>query len=297
MRMPLVFLDGPWKMAMGLRALEPAEWLWIDQDYATETAERRSLMATKPELVLACLPGAEAACRELLDTVLAWLERHAPEHVRRDGELWHLPATGETIAPDEPAPLVRLGSLVQEDFCLLSAGADGRYHLVAGNLCFPLHWNLPQKLGQPMAMIHQPVPGFDQRLEVPVDRFFSNLEPERPVWRANWGLTSKYGLHLPDRSDRLSDLAADEVGERLYLRVERQTLRRLPLSRHVVFGIRSMRCRLDEFLAQPPVLRAMALRIREMPEAMLGYKGLLAIREPVLAWLDEAVRRGKQAAA
>ena len=38
MQLPLVFLDGPWKLAMGLNALDPADWLWRDEHFGAETA-------------------------------------------------------------------------------------------------------------------------------------------------------------------------------------------------------------------------------------------------------------------
>jgi hypothetical protein len=132
MELPLVFMDGPWRLSMGLRALEPGQWLWLDQHHAAETAERRRLMALRGDEVLAMLPGTEPACRELLAMVVDDLAaHHGLEH--RDMR-------------DSAEPLVVLGGLVQEDFCLLTRAADGQYVLRAGVLCFPMHWRLRDKL-------------------------------------------------------------------------------------------------------------------------------------------------------
>ena len=93
---------------------------------------------------------------------------------------------------------------------------------------------------------------------------------------------------IRSRASRSADLTAENAGEQLWLRVERQTLRRLPQSRAVVFTIRTLVRRLDEVAADPGVAGAMAERLREMEPGMAGYKGMPALREPLLAWLDAA---------
>jgi hypothetical protein len=264
MQLPLVFMDGPWKLAMGLNALDPADWLWRDARFALETATRRSLLAERPDEVLAMLPTAEPAVRELVAMVAAHLGEPAPE-------------TG--LLPD-------LALMAQEDFCVMQAQADGHHALSAALLCAPAHWRLAEKLGRPFAEIHAPVPGFDARLGGPADRFLRNLAVERPVWRANWSVVETPVLFHPQPRERLPDLTAENAGHKLWLRVERQTLRRLPASLAVVFTIRTLVRRLDEVVADAGVARAMAARIREMEPGMAGYKGMRWLEEPLLGWLD-----------
>lgn len=273
MQLPMVFLDGPWRMAMGLRPLAPADWLWRDDQADTELALRRRLIAESAAEVIACRPGMEPACGELLAMV--------EDHLARDHGLAVTPsgAIGE-------AALARLGRLVQEDFCLLAAADDGAYRLRAGVLCFPSHWTLRGKLDLPLAAIHDPVPGFAQKLAAPADRFMTALEPERPVWRANWSLVEHADLPAPEKRKPVPGLTSANAGERLWLRVERQTLRRLPASRAIVFTIRSFVRALGEVARAPGVAAAIAARLREMPPGMAGYKGLPLIGEAVLPWLD-----------
>lgn len=280
MQLPLVFMDGPWRLSMGLRALEPGQWLWVDAHHAAETAERRRLLSEKRQEVTAMPPGTEPACRELLGMVLDDLALH---HGMR-------PA-----GTDDDEPLAVLGGLVQEDFCLLLPAADGRHVLRAGVLCFPLHWRLRDKLGLPLRAIHAPVPGFSDKLGDPAERFMAALPPGRPVWRANWTFTEKPDLHQPGRRtvDPLLDSA--NAGQRLWLRIERQTLRRLPRSRAVAFGIRSLVRPLAEIAAEPGVAAALAARLREMEPGMAGYKGIPPMRQPLLRWLD-AVAAGARPA-
>jgi Haem-dependent oxidative N-demethylase, alpha subunit-like len=159
-------------------------------------------------------------------------------------------------------------------------------------LCFPAHWRLADKLGRPLEAIHGPVSGFGERLAAPVDRFFARIQVERPVWRVNWSLVDTPTLFLPpEHRGHPKPVSAERAGEQLWLRVERQTLRRLPLSGDVVFGIHTHVDPLGDAVDSAEAARALAARIREMPEPMARYKSILPIREPLLAWLDGCTQR------
>jgi dimethylamine monooxygenase subunit A len=216
------------------------------------------------------------------------LPERFPEHYRRhDGRIENR-ITGErfALAAFDDAPLELAGRLVQEDLCLMQRGEAG-YRLVAAVLCFPAHWRLADKLGRPLEAIHGPVPGFGERLAAPVDRFFASIQVARPVWRVNWSLVDQPTLFLPpEHRGHPQPINAERAGEQLWLRVERQTLRRLPRSGDVVFGIHTCVDPLADAIDSAEAARALAARIREMPEPMARYKSILPIRAPLLAWLD-----------
>ena len=153
---------------------------------------------------------------------------------RVSGDRW-------TVEGDVPDPLDIAGRLVQEDLCILQE-VEGELRLTAGVLCFPNRWRLSDKLGRPMMAIHEPVPSYAERLGKPVDRFIGMLAPERPVWRLNWSLTDDPALFQPvghGRRDTDPDITPENAGPRIFLRVERQTLRRLPRTGAVLFTIRT----------------------------------------------------------
>lgn len=135
--------------------------------------------------------------------------------------------------------LTELGLLVAEDFCLLLPDpVSGEYRLVAAVLCFPSRWLLSEKLGQPLTVIHDPVPDYDDELARRVNRVFTTLRVERPLVRVNWLVHTVPELHLPmGHSDKL--VASFSPEGPFYLRTERQTLVRLPKSGAVVFGIKT----------------------------------------------------------
>jgi dimethylamine monooxygenase subunit A len=287
------FVTGPYRLSMGLRALGPAEWIERDEGIVAELALRRRLLAERRAEVLASLPESAAAEAELLELLIDHLVRVFPRHYRRrNGDVTHH-ATGETfrLADFARCPLELAGRLVQEDFCVMQAGPEG-LRLTGAVLCFPSRWRLADKLGRPLVAIHDPVPGFAEQLGPPAERMLERLEVERPVWRVNWSLVDTPELFLPPEHRRTRpQVRPDEVGESLWLRVERQTLRRLPRSQAVVFTIRTYVEPLAEVLDTPDLAATLAARLREMPDAMAGYKNILPIRTELLAWLERRAAR------
>jgi dimethylamine monooxygenase subunit A len=286
------FRNGPWRLAMGIKALDPAEWIEIDERLIEQLAVRRRLLRERRAEVVAALPESSPGQGELLELLLDHLPERFPEHYRRSAGRIENRATGEHFEIDAwndagaGAPLELAGRLVQEDLCLMQR-SDAGYRLVAAVLCFPAHWRLADKLGRPLEAIHAPVPDFGERLAAPVDRFFVNIQVERPVWRLNWSLVDTPELFLPpEHRGHPRPIAAERMGEELWLRVERQTLRRLPRSGDVVFGIHTHVEPLAAAIDSTDAAQALAARVREMPEPMARYKSIWPIRAPLLAWLD-----------
>jgi hypothetical protein len=291
------FLDGPYRLAMGLHALAPGDWLETGADAAHQMAERRRLLAERPAEVLAALPESVPCQHELYALVQKHLPERFPDRWQRAGAALVNQVTGDRFPCDPAEPLAALGRMVQEDFCLMQASPAG-YRLTGAILCFPAHWRLADKLGRPLDAIHEPVPGFDLRLARPVDRFFASLQVERPVWRVNWSLVDTPELFRPpEHRVRPKNIDAARAGDQLWLRVERQTLRRLPGCGAVVFSIRTYLEPLADVADDPAAAQALAARVREMPADMAAYKGIAAIREPLLAWLERRAAEGRPAEA
>lgn len=286
----LPFEAGPYRMAMGLLACDPDEQIAIDLLYLQEMALRRDLLVDQRAEVLAALPEAEDACAELLETLVDLLPRRFPTWFagagarlmnRLTGEDWELGRTGL-------AALEIAGRLVQEDLCLLQVN-DGGPVLTAGVLCFPSGWRLVEKLGLPLAQVHAPVPIYPDRLARPVDRLITTLKSGRLVERLNWTVLDSPTLFRPGghfRRERNDNVTAENAGETLFLRVERQTLRQLPRTRAVVFGIRTYVYPLAQIADDPAVAARLASAVRGLPAALSAYKSLRVVVEPLLAFLD-----------
>ncbi len=283
-----LFGGGRYRLAMGLTPLNEAEWLSPGACLPEILAEKRRLLATRTELVLRLLPEASAASVELLQLLAAHLPRHFPSVYRlgKDGQLANK-VSNETWDIDGP-PLHSLdiaGRLVAEDLCLLQA-SDAGYRLIGATLCFPNRWLLEEKIGQPLDFIHAPVPGFAPALERPVAHFFAALKPDRILARVNWGIADDPTRFQPIGRDAEAAINPETVGSALYLRIEYQTLRRLPESQAVLFTIRTEIMPLDQAIAIPADAIDLAGAVRDMSPAMLRYKHLTAVAPALLAWLE-----------
>lgn len=282
------FLDGPHHLAMGLRALDPDDWVERDLTFARQVTEKRRLLEVCPEAVAIACAGSLPAQRETAARLLAHLESRFPEVYTFGPEQIAERTTGQTYAPGafRGRPLELAARLIQEDLCLLEADG-GAYVLTAGMVCFPSRWALADKIGKPLATIHTPVPGYEDRLERAVDRFFASLRPERPVWRLNWSLVETDTLHLPPEA-RTARVEADPetIGDRLFLRVERQTLRRMPETGAILFTIRTYVDPLPGIIDTAEAAQALIARLTDMPDPLARYKNLEDCRPALVTWLE-----------
>jgi hypothetical protein len=245
----LALEPGPPWLGMGTRALDPASWLVADDAREHDLAAKARLLAERHGEVFAALdrPDVLAGSRDVLALVVD--------------------ATG--LEPDHALhPLDAAGRLVQEDLCLLVL-RDGAPHLDAASLCFPSYWRLADKLGRPLAEVHEPVAHYADELAAKVDRFLARLPADRPVWRRNWSIHDDPAYFLPDATPPRSV----DPPEGLWLRSERQTLRRLPTPGTILFTIRTQQVALATLRERPDVARRMAAAIDAWSPELVAYKG------------------------
>lgn len=222
----------------GILPLVHDHWTCVDDAFAAQMAERDRLINASPKLVHALQLGAIPAAAELYSTLLESLstrpgyEINSQQIRRPDGVL---------VPLDPEQPLLTLGRLFQEDFCILEQ--TGAEHVLTGAiLCFPASWTLAQKLGRPMIQIHIPVDSYTPDIARRVQRLFDAIRPEQPLWRANSLIYDDPTLHQP----RLEGVQRPRPVEKTYARSERQCLIRLPISRAVVFAIHTYVVRMTD---------------------------------------------------
>jgi hypothetical protein len=278
----LPYEAGPHRMVLGLTAISEPDWLENDSQTPVQIAERLRLLAERRADILADTPGAEAACAELRAVLAAHLTAQRP---------------GWTAPDHDPAehPLAVICGWAAEDFCLIRPGPEGPV-LIAAILCFPSRWRLAEKIGRPLVAIHKPVPTYAETLGRPVDRFMGSLKPGRLAVRYNWSVMDDATLFQPSGHGRDSldpNITTANAGETLWLRVERQTFRRLEQSAVVVFGIRTHVTPLAAVAAVPGEAERLAAALRAVPEELERYKSLMPFRAALLGYLD---RRTTEAA-
>jgi len=281
----LPFDAGPHRLQMGLMALKPQDWIEIDDTLTAMLVAKRRLLAERHDEVFAALPGTEAAGAEVLNLLAEHLPRRFPTQYPRMDTTIAIAATGDLVGIGTPGvhPLETASRLVPEDLCLMRSTGDS-YVLAAACVCFPSRWRLADKIGRCLAAILPPVPGFADALGRPVERFFDKITTDRPVWRLNWTIHDSPDLFQPAGAKRPPprDLARE-----VFLRVERQTLRRLERSGDVLFTIRTYITPIGEIAKDAETARRLAGAIENLPEDLRAYRSLTQFADALVTWLRE----------
>jgi len=154
---------------------------------------------------------------------------------------------------------------------------EGAWRLTAVSLCSGTFFTAADALGKSLAELHDPVPGFGGRFLPVVERMFNAVQPGVIMQRRNWTVLNSDALHLPRSAPvraLIPQIDPAAAAERLFIRVERQTVRRLPDTGAVLFTIRVWRHPLSALRAFPDRLAAFASAWRGVSEDFRAYKGL-----------------------
>ena len=218
----------------GIQPVPKGEWLLRDDAFAAQMDYREELLKMRRAEVFRATDASLPAQVELLDTVLSEIDYSV------DGDRITRP-DGGIVSLGSDQPIVVAARLIQEDLILME-NLTGEPELTAAVLCFPASWTLDEKFTRGLIGIHGTVDEYDADVAKRVQRMFDAIRPEQPLWRANFMIYADSELHQP----RLEgDSRADPKGDGKFARVERQTLRKLPKTGVVVFGIHTYVVPLD----------------------------------------------------
>jgi hypothetical protein len=288
---PAPFEPGPFRLRMGLSNLDLAHWIQVDEKMPLDLAEKRRLLAERHQDVFAAMPAAEDGAREVLELLVAHLPVAYPDVYEGVGSVFVNNATQETWDLSELPlhPLELAGRLVQEDLCLLGRASDASDYVLTGAcLCFPTRWRLSEKIGRSLDDVHSPVPQYGDQLSSSVKGLFDRIRADRPVMRENWSVLDDPALYQPTGHGRRaysSAVTPESAGETLWLRVERQTLRRLPLTGDVLFTIRVYVRPLGDVAEDPAEAARLASALEGVGDDMRIYKSLPPFIEAAIEWL------------
>jgi dimethylamine monooxygenase subunit A len=252
----------PHDFAIGLKPIDEVYWL---EGGEADAARKTALLAEGAEVW-----GEQAGSRPGQAEVLSLVQK----------------ATGRTADPALP-PLWAAGLLCADDLCLMER-RDGAWRLTAVSLCSGTFFTAVDALGKSLAELHGPVPGFADRFLSVVERMFSAVRPGVIMERRNWTLLNSGDLHLPRSAPMralIPGIAPADAASSLFLRVERQTVRKLPDTGAVLFTIRVWRHPLAALSDDPQKLAAFAEAWRGVSEDFRAYKGLAHYNRLVEAFL------------
>ncbi|KAJ6155546.1 hypothetical protein N7470_006112 [Penicillium chermesinum] len=297
---------------MSLTKLETDWWIELENTYKSRIAQRKALYAKHGKAVLDALPGSELACKELMEMVLQFVCARYPQYfsVVDKRILQNRILETEQDIRSKP-PLEILIDNIPEDFAImLRDDQTGYYFMRAGVICSALGWNVGSKIGKQLHEIHAPIPDYKEKMQFSMDRCVMFLlgrmtlqckaDSMEQVFHEDadgqahpTGLVGSRGrepLYMPPgdphealRLTQDPNLTLDECN----LRVDWQTLRRLPISAGVVFNFKALFTPVSEFRDEPGVPALIAKVLKEGKESLMRYKGTWHVQHVILPKLEE----------
>ncbi|KAL4788641.1 hypothetical protein BJX76DRAFT_344767 [Aspergillus varians] len=277
---------------MSLTKLEPDWWLELENTYRKRIAQRKELFAKHGNSVLGSLPGSELACKELMEMALQFLCARYPQYFSlTDKRILKNRILGTEQDVTSKPPLEIIMDNVPEDFgIMLRDDKTGNYFLRAGVICSAMGWNVASKIGLQLHQIHDPIPDYKEKMQFSMDRFFTKMPVDKPIQRGSWGLEVGQPLYMPpgDPHEKLRTFQDPDLQlEDCHLRVDWQTLRRLPLSGAVVFNFKALFTPVMEFRDEPCIPGLLAKIMKEGKENLIKYKGTWHVEHVVLSKFEE----------
>ena len=142
-----------------------------------------------------------------------------------------------------------------------------------------------------MDAIHAPVPFYKEQLEAPTNNFFDQMPYGEVFSRRNWSIHDDPSLRQdgtkPTRGKTQTNITPDNAGEQLWLRVERQTLRKLEKTGAILFTIRIHLRKLKHIVKFKGIADQLSKALSALPPEMHAYKQTHTFADSVQAYLDE----------
>ncbi|KAI5371386.1 hypothetical protein J4E82_009916 [Alternaria postmessia] len=297
------FRHGPNFVTMGIRKMHWNEWIEMDSNFIpyhdAKVRELEKDVASRVQYV--DNEVTRLACFEVLEELTQYLTHRYPEVFQLQGNILRNTITAEEFqypASNPTEAMVTAAKLVQDDLVVMVLNDDGHYHIDAGAVCLPGFWRLTEKYRMSLDELHieAGVPHYQEKLQKAMNRFFANMTCEKPVIRNNFFIQLDDGLAW---SHRMGDQNSNTVAswatanseglrvEDIHFRSERQSLRRLPKSKALLFTIRTYFEPVTTIAKEPHVPGRLAEAIRSWDETVSYYKGREHWEGLLLPYLDE----------
>ncbi|KAL1647276.1 hypothetical protein SLS61_007446 [Didymella pomorum] len=287
---------------MSLTKMEPDWWLELENTYEDRMKQRAQLLIDYGSAVLQALPGSELACKELMEMVLQFLCVRYPHYFSLNSSktVFHNAILQTQTDLEKTQPLHVIFQNIPEDFAImLRDERTGLYIFRAGIICSSLGWSLASKIGLPLHEIHAPIPDYKAKMQFSMDRYFAKKPADKPIQRGSWGLEVDQPLFMPPGDSHEGYRGVQLPGlelSRCHLRVDWQTLRRLPLSGAVVFNFKALFTPVEEFRDEPYVPGLVLKVLNEGKRELMEYKNAWhtehVVKPALEAWHREQVEMG-----
>lgn len=296
------FKSGPdYFVTMGIGRLDLNDWIELDNQWMKFHNEKLvRLSDERSSLRCKTLPQAFHAAQETMQLLSQYLVYRYPSLFQyqydQNKKYIRIKVTNEIYPIESDDPLRYASLLIQDDLALMIEGSDGQYYLKGGSIVLPGFWRLEDKLNMSLAQIHLEgnVPQYKEKLQQSMDKFFHKLTPENLFVRHNYGIQTDDNLAWASSigpEDTYGSLSYQDQRhltiEDLYFRCERQTLRRLPRTKAILFTIRTYFHPITDIAQEPGIPARLASAIWSWPDDVAHHRGKEKYGDLLLKYLDE----------
>lgn len=274
----------------------------IDEHYVSECQDKL-LTLEKDSGRYDTLPHMMDAQWDFLELTMESLSRDYPHlfMLEKDGDRWTWTnhplgikdtftfGDRDTLSLD---PLDYMGRQTQGDFVLLDQ-RDNNLFSDAGFITSQADWSLAFNIGMSWHEWHGPVPQMEKMgiLERGL-KFLLSMQQGSPVRRLNWTMSIKPRLdtspeNFPEWGPEKVKVNAQNAGEIAHLRVELQTMFRLPRSNAILFSIRCYLISLNDLATYPRRAKRFHRILSKLHPDLAEYKGISGYRASVVEWLSK----------
>jgi hypothetical protein len=255
----------------------------VDEHYVAEMLDRAKVLSEDP---LRCQSLAHMTLAGW-DTLELIMEAKARDYPQWFGHSFTF--LDESTLPYGPFEYIMRQT--QGDWTLQDE-RDGTLWMDAGIATSQADWSVDFDVGMNFHEWHAPVPiahekgVFDRAL-----KFLLKLQHGAPVRRFNWTMTVNPLLDTapetyPNWGPMKTTLTQENLGTKQHLRVELQSLYRLPRSNAIAFDIRCYLCSFEQIVTVPKWGRRLHRVLRDIHPDIAAYKGFLRNRPAMVEWLS-----------
>ncbi|KAI0326339.1 hypothetical protein GY45DRAFT_1329059 [Cubamyces sp. BRFM 1775] len=283
----------PYHQTMAHQPMHINHWIEIDKEYKWYLDEKARVIKEHGKKVVDSLPENDEACGELLELLADYLPKRYPTLFKQHapGSITNL-VTGDRFDDVDQCKgtgaLTIISRLVQDDFLMARERPDGKVYLVGGLIVFPGTYLLSETIDKPLGVLHAPVPDFNQKLLMSVERTLKRFKPNEPFERSSWNIMDDRNLFWHNIASGLPD--KDLRPQDLWLRIDHQTFRKLPRTNAIIFGVRPIMRRIEDLADSPLVPSLMEKVHTESAEHLLLYKGIAKYGDLLLPYLRELTK-------
>jgi len=282
------YLDGQGGVKIGLSPISESKWLEIDNKFEEEIRLKKKLLKTNRNDVLQITQGSEDKQNEILESIVSYLQKFHSDIFKVTKDSVYIESTNDLYKLNQFKNPIELASLlVQEDLVMMSPKED-KFYLEAASLSAPSHWSLTEKFSKSLMDLHHGVPGYKEDIGQRVDEIFNRLPAERILERFNWSIYDDPKLFQPVHSKPLVEFKESKPNK-LFLRVERQTIRKLPVYGTVLFTIRVYVDPIESILNDGHTLASLKMALENLSEPMKKYKSIDQLEKTLLLWLKDKI--------